>query len=186
MPKKTKNKNTEKTESVVSDLAQQADQAIETHQESITDTVPAETTESVTQDDEVEKSSQKFEKLVVDQSKELDKNSIDLSNQSSENLSKDSFEKKLGDEVKKHNQDLCAQLVNVGRDIEYILIKSKSSIYCYARFVKAQRPSESSPEWELEFSANIPPMLHRDILAIAHACGTHDSRRVFFNPSGMI
>jgi hypothetical protein len=186
MPKKTKNKNTAKEESIAVAATQEVIKKEDIVNESSQETVSTPVESVIEENDDVEKSSQLFEKLVIDQVNELNENSVSLTDKVNKDLVKNSFEQVLNDQIKKQNPELYAQLANVGRGVEYILIKAKNSIYCYARFVKTQRPSEDSPEWELEVLANIPPAVHRDILSIAHACGTYDSRRVYFNPSGVI
>lgn len=181
MAKTKKNKNTEKNESQVDPINEK------TAPESILEVELAPLKKIEAKDDDIEKSKQTIQESIVEQCKVLAENSIDLlGGEELKNLNKGSFEKRLSDEINKKNQGLYAQLVSPSRGMEYILIKAKNNIYCYARFVKAQRPSEDSPEWELEFLANIPAVMHADILSIAHACGTYDSRRVFFNPSGII
>lgn len=187
MAKTKKNKNTNKIESQVDPIAETIDQEQDTALESTLEVELAPAEKAEAKDDDIEKSAQIIQESIIEQCKVLAENSIDLiSGEELKSLNKGSFEKRLSDEINKKNQGLYAQLVAVSRGMEYILVKAKNNIYCYARFVKAQRPSEDSPEWELEFLANIPAAMHADILSIAHACGTHDSRRVFFNPSGMV
>jgi len=144
------------------------------------------TTEEVKQEDEVDKSSKMFEEAVVEQSKKITEASVNIDEVSTTKTDDDAFLKKLSKQIKKQNDGLYAQVVNIGRGTEYIFIKPKNNVYCYARFVEKQRHQDSSTKWEIEFLANIPANLHSDILSIAHACGSSDSRRVFFNPSGML
>jgi hypothetical protein len=209
---KSKTKNNTKTNSTINGAQQKTDEAIEVSetqenvevqevlqsedktievqevaQESITQSEQiSQTVEEPKQEDEVDKSSKIFEKAVVEESKKLNKVSVDIDKALTENTDDENFLKKLSNEIKKQNDGLYAQIVNVGRGTEYIFIKPKNSVYCYARFVEKQRHQDSSVKWEIEFLANIPASLHSDILSIAHACGSSDSRRVFFNPSGML
>jgi hypothetical protein len=187
MAKTKKNKNTDKIESQVDPISEKIDQVQDAVLESVLEVEPAYTETKEIEDDYIEKSKQIIQESIIEECKVLAENSIDLlSGEELKALNKGSFEKRLSDEIKKQAPGLYAQLVVVARGMEYILIKAKNNIYCYARFVKSQRVTESSPEWELEFLANIPAAMHKDILSITHACGTHDSRRVFFNPSGMM
>ena len=186
MTKTKKNKNTDKNESNINDVIEKVIAIDEIEQQDVLEDKTDEIIEDANKYDEIEKASQLLQQKIIEQSKILSENSVDLSDVEETDPNKNSFEKKLSDEIKKQSPGLYAQLVVVARGTQYILIKAKNNIYCYARFVKSQRASESSPEWELEFLANIPAAMHKDILSITHACGTHDSRRVFFNPSGMI
>lgn len=186
MAKTKKNKNTDKIESNINDVIKEVIEIDGIEQQDLLEDKTDEIIEDVNKDDDIEKASQLLQQKIIEQSKILIKNSVDLNDVEETDPNKNSFEKKLSDEIKKQSPGLYAQLVVVARGMQYILIKAKNNIYCYARFVKSQRTSESSPEWELEFLANIPSAIHKDILSITHACGTHDSRRVFFNPSGMI
>jgi hypothetical protein len=159
----------------------------EVNQEQITQSEQApQAVEEAKQEDEVDKSSKILEEAVLEQSKKLTAASINIDEVLTTNTDDEDFLKKLSKEIKKRNEELYAQVVNVGRGTEYIFIKPKNNVYCYARFVEKQRHQDSSTKWEIEFLANIPPNIHSDILSIAHACGSNDSRRVFFNPSGML
>jgi len=166
-------KETVEVKEAAQDLVEQPEQA-------------PQTVEEVKQEDEVDKSSKMFEEAVVEESKKITKASINIDEVSTTKTDDDAFLKKLSKQIKKQNDGLYAQVVNVGRGTEYIFIKPKNNVYCYARFVEKQRHQDSSVKWEIEFLANIPANLHSDILSIAHACGSSDSRRVFFNPSGML
>ena len=87
--------------------------------------------------------------------------------------------------VTKSDPTFSTSFVSLNRGSNSLLIKQTGGVYCFCRVVPRSR-NHNGQIWEAEFLTNVPAQVHTKLVKILKEAEVPDSKRQFFNPSGLL
>ena len=89
----------------------------------------------------------------------------------------------IAKKIMEKNSELSVSVAEVSRGALFILIKQKGNINAFCRLVRQLRTENS---WEAEYLANVPPHVFAKINDTLISLNIPNSKRLYFNPGGVL